>query len=220
MTKTTILLSTLFLVTSVACGKKDGAKKDDKTASKKTDDAPAKADEGPEPEPEPTVAPPKLTATAVGDWGIQIGVPEGGSVGEIEAGDAAMEMPDSTTVVVEAACGYDIDLTRHWAKSLDSMYENAKTGMVDGLSEVEWLEDEKTDAGYVIHYKGKAPLGDMYGMSRGVVVGDRLVLCDSGLGRFEQKEAACLLTVCKSIVTGEGEGEGEEAKGEQEAKEG
>jgi hypothetical protein len=205
MPKTSTLLSALLLITAVACDKKADEKKSDdkaaKTDDKKAPDAKAGDAPAPEPEPtpEPTVAPPKLTEAAVGDWGIKVGLPDGAKVDAIEAGDAEMEMPDSTTLTVEDACGYDIELTRHWSKSLDSMYENSKK-MVDGLTEVEWLKDEKTATGYTIHYKGKAPLGDMYGMSRGLVVGDRLVLCDSGLGRSEKHEAACLLAICESIA--------------------
>jgi hypothetical protein len=203
MTKSSIIFSALLLLTAVACDKKPEDKAGDKAKDdKKTPDV--KADGGdpatPEPEATPEPALPKLAEATVGDWGIKIGLPEGAAVGEIEAGDAELEMPDSTDIPVESACGYDIELTRHWAKSLDSMYNNSKTGMVDGLTDVEWLADEKTDAGYTIHYKGKAPLGDMYGMSRGVVVGDRLILCDSGLGRAEKHEAACLLSICKSIA--------------------
>lgn len=208
MTKSSIILSALLLTTAIACDKKTDDKaadkgKDDKaktdtakTDTAKTDDKPAE----PQPEPEPAVALPKLSEAPVADWGVKIGLPEGAAVGEVDAGDAEMEMPDSTDLSVESACGYDITLTRHWAKSLDSMYTTSKTGMVDGLTDVEWLEDVKTDTGYTIHYKGKAPLGDMYGMSHALVVGDRLILCDSGLGRSEKHEAACLLSICKSLT--------------------
>lgn len=205
MTKSSIILSALLLTTAIACDKKTDVKaadkgKDDKAKTDAKTDA-AKADEKPA-EPEPAVALPKLTEAPVADWGVKIGLPEGAAVGDVDAGDAEMEMPDSTDLSVESACGYDITLTRHWAKSLDSMYNNSKTGMVDGLTDVEWLEDVKTDTGYTIHYKGKAPLGDMYGMSHGLVVGDRLILCDSGLGRSEKHEAACLLSICKSLTAG------------------
>lgn len=207
MKKISTILSALLLLTAVACDKKPDDKAADKAkGDKKTPDAKAgdpatpEPEAKPEPTPEPAAALPKLTEAAVGDWGIKIGLPEGAAVAEIEAGDAELEMPDSTDLPVESACGYDIELTRHWAKSLDSMYTNSKTGMVDGLTDVEWLKDEKTATGYTIHYKGKAPLGDMYGMSRGVVVGDRLILCDSGLGRSEKHEAACLLAICESIA--------------------
>lgn len=204
MSKSSTILSAVLLIAAVACDKKTDDKAGEKTEDKKAPEA--KAGEAPAPTPEPEAKPepalPKLTESAVGDWGIKVGLPEGAKVEEIEAGDAELEMPDSTTLTVESACGYDIDLTRHWAKSLDSMYENSKKGMVDGLTEVEFLKDEKTDTGYTIHYKGKAPLGDMYGMSRGVVVGDRLILCDSGLGRSEKHEAACLLSICESITPG------------------
>lgn len=214
MTKTTTLLTAALLATfGLACDKPAEDNKTDGAATKKTDTPETKpaedgAAEDGAAEAEPAKAPPKLTATAVGDWGVTIGVPEGGSLGAVDAGDASMEMPDNVTLTSEDACGYDIDLTRHWAKSLDTMYESSKTGMVDGLTDVEWLLDEKTDAGYAFHYKGKAPLGDMYGMSRAVVVGDRLVICDSGMGRAEKGESECLLAICQSIAAGGGEGEG------------
>lgn len=142
---------------------------------------------------------PKLTMTEIKKLEIQIGLPEGAAVGEITEGDASMEMPDSVTISTEKACGFDVDVTRHWKKSLDSMYTNGKK-MADGLEKVSYLTDEKTDAGFTVHYKGKTPLGEVYGMSTGLVVGDRLVLCDSGMGRQEAHEAACVLSVCKSIT--------------------
>ncbi|MEX1364062.1 MAG: hypothetical protein AB1Z98_13115 [Nannocystaceae bacterium] len=206
MTKIATSLCALMLVTSVACDKKEDKKTDDKAAAKsdaaKPGDAKADDAKAAEPAPEPEAALPKLVETDLADWSIKISLPEGAKLGEAEAGDEDMEMPDSITVDTEDACGYDIDLTRHWAKSLDSMYDNSKK-MVDGLTEVEWIKDDKTDKGYTVHYKGKAPLGDMYGMATGTVVGDRLVLCDSGLGRSEKDEAACLLSVCETITVAE-----------------
>lgn len=205
MTKIATSLCALLLVTAAACDKKEDKKTDDKSAAadKKGDEAKTDDKAAPEPEAEAPAEDakplPKLAEAEIKDWSIKLSLPEGVTPGEAEAGDAEMEMPDSMKLGTEAACGYDIDLTRHWAKSLDSMYENSK-GMVDGLTDVEWIKDEKTDKGYTIHYKGKAPLGDMYGMSTGLVVGDRLVLCDSGLGRQEKHEAECLLSVCSTIV--------------------
>lgn len=205
MTKIATSLCALLLVTASACDKKEDKKTDDKAAADKKDgdakkdggDAEKKAEaEAPAEDAKPL---PKLAEAEIKDWGIKLSLPEGVTPGEAEAGDADMEMPDSMKLGTEEACGYDIDLTRHWSKSLDSMYENSK-GMVDGLTDVEWIKDEKTDKGYTIHYKGKAPLGDMYGMSTGLVVGDRLVLCDSGLGRQEKHEAECLLAVCSTIA--------------------
>jgi len=202
-------LSCLLLVSFAGCDDKKDAKKEakpgDEAAAKKDDATPGDVKAEEVPTPEVDVTPPELTATAVADWGVQVGVPEGSKLGEAEAGDADMEMPDSLTIATESACGIDVELTRHWAKSLDSMYENSKKG-VEGLTEVEWVKDEKTETSYTIHYKGKAPLGDMYGASTGLVVGDRLVLCeDAGLGRLEAKEAACVLAVCSSLTAGEGD---------------
>lgn len=204
MTKIATTLSALLLLTAAGCDDKkaDGketAKKDDKAADAKKDDKAADAKAEPK-APEPVAI--KMAESGVKEWGVKFMLPEGAAVGELEEGDAEYEMPDSTTLSTEKACGYDIDLTRHWKKSLDSMYENSKKA-ADGLTEVEFLKDEKTDTGYTVHYKGKAPLGDMYGASTGVVVGDRLVLCDSGLGRQEQAEAACVLSVCSTVAAAE-----------------
>jgi hypothetical protein len=209
------VLFALALCTAIGCddSKKDDKKADDKKAAdKKADDkkadakgdvkadakADAKAEPTPEPAPEPA-AKQELTATELADWGVKVGLPAGAKAGAVEAGDAELEMPDSIDLATEGACGYDIDLTRHWKKSFDSMYDNSKK-MVDGLTEVKWLKDEKTATSYTIHYVGKAPLGDMYGAATGLVVGDRLILCDAGLGRLEEKQAACVLEICSSIA--------------------
>ena len=142
---------------------------------------------------------PQLTPTPVQGWGIQIGLPAGAAVGEIDEGDEELEVPDNVTISTEKACGYDVELSRHWAKNLDSTYTDAK-GIANGLTNVKYLKDEKSGKGFTIHFVGQAPLGEMYGMSTGLVVGDRLILCDSGLGRQEKNEADCVLYVCSSIA--------------------
>ncbi len=204
----TTTLSCLLLVSFAGCDEKKDAKKEAKAGDKKADakKGDAKKDDAKAAEAKPEAKAPELTPIDVADWGIKISVPAGAKVGEVDAGDADMEMPDNTSLSTEAGCGYDVDLSRHWAKSLTSMYENDKKGMPDGLTEVTWLKDEKTDTSFTLHYKGKAPLGDMYGASTGLVVGDRLVLCsDSGMGRLEEKEAACVLAVCSSMAAGGGD---------------
>ncbi len=202
MTKTHVslaLAALLSLAGLTACDSKKEEEKKDDSAKKDEPKAEEAAGDGAAPAPaEPEVPMPALTDADVGDWGVTIGLPEGAAVGEVEAGDAELEMPDGATVSTEKACGFDIDLSRHSAGVLDAMYEASKKTS-EGLESIEFLTDEKTEAGYTVHYKGTAPLGDMYGMATGVVVGEKLVLCDSGLGRFEKQEAACLLHVCKSL---------------------
>lgn len=190
---------TLGLGALTACDSKKEEKKEEtaKSGDPKKEEAGGTTGAAAEPA-EPAIELPALTDADVGDWGIAIGLPEGAAVGEVDAGDKEMGMPDSVTLSTEKACGYDIELSRYGTDVLDSMYESSKKTS-DGLEDVEYLTDEKTETGYTIHYKGKAPLGDMYGMSRGLVVGDKLVLCDAGLSRFEREEAACLLHLCKSI---------------------
>lgn len=218
MTKTATTLCALFLLSATGCDDKKGEDKKE-TAAKgdkaKGDDKKGGGDAKAE-EKKPAEPPaPKLADAEIKEWQVKLQLPEGAAVTELEEGDADMEMPDSATLTTEKACGYDIDLTRHWKKSLDSMYENSKKA-ADGLTEIEFLKDEKTDTGYTVHYKGKAPLGDMYGASTGIVIGDRLVLCDSGLGRQEKHEAACVLAVC-STVAGAEAGAPAEAKGDAKA---
>jgi hypothetical protein len=177
----------------------DAGKADAKAgdAGKAPDDA--KVKDEPEAKAEPEAKVPELSPLAIEAWKVEISAPAGTKVGELEEGDAELEMPDSVTLSTEGACGYDVELNRHWKKSFDKFYDDAKTAAPDGLSDVKYLVDEKTDAAFAVHYAGKAPLGDMYGANTGLVVEDRLILCGAGLGRMEPQEAACVLAVCKSL---------------------
>ncbi len=147
---------------------------------------------------------PPMVEMAVEDWGIIVRMPEGSELFALDEGSPRKGVPDSATFASEHACGHDIELLRDWTKNLERSYGDAKQA-ADGLDDVEYLVDERTDAGFTVHYRGEAPLGTMYDASTAVVFGDRVVVCRaSGVGRYMQHEAACILDVCRSIVAVDG----------------
>jgi hypothetical protein len=131
------------------------------------------------------------------DWKITFKAPAGTEVTNISPGDKAAKMPDNANLSTESTCGMDIDINRHWKSDLADFYDSAKK---DELKDIKFLTDEKTDAGFKVYYTGNAPLGPMWGVEIGTVVGDRLVLCSAGMDRLTEEEAACVLAVCSSIA--------------------
>jgi hypothetical protein len=192
MMKRTVVCVVVLAVAS--CGK-DKAKTGDKVdPAKPTTEEPVAAD------PPPPKAPPKLppmVELAFDEWGIKLMAPSGTAVTEVSPGDEEMKMPDNATLSTEVQCGMDIDISRHWKTDLDSFYDSGKKDTLDALK---YMTDEKTATGFKIHYTGNAPIGAMYGVDTGLVVGDRLILCSGGLNRMTEEEAACVFAVCTSIT--------------------
>lgn len=148
-------------------------------------------------EPEPAPKLPALAPMTFDAWGIKLDAPAGTRVIDLSPGDAELKMPDNAKLSTERSCGWDIEIDRHWKADVASFYESAKKDSLEGLT---FLTDEKTDDGFTVHYTGKAPIGPMWGVDIGRVVGDRLVLCTAGMNRLTKEEAACVLAVCRSIA--------------------
>ena len=171
-----------------------------KSTSKSDKEAPAAKPEAtvPKPaEPEPAPKLPALSPMTFDAWGIKLDAPAGTRVINVSPGDAELKMPDNAKLSTESSCGWDIGIDRHWKADLASFYDSAKK---DSLKDLTFLTDEKTDDGFVVYYTGKAPIGPMWGVNTGRVVGDRLILCSAGMNRLEKAEAACVLAVCRSIA--------------------
>lgn len=198
------LVSALVVVAALAsCNKKS---KQEPPQTKPTTDetnpvTPDPTTTAPAPTPAPPAAPapkvPDMADMEFKDWKIGFKAPAGTEVTNISPGDKAAKMPDNANLSTESTCGMDIDLSRHWKGDLADFYDSAKK---DELKDIKFLTDEKTDAGFKVYYTGNAPLGPMWGVEFGTVVGDRLVLCSAGMDRLTEEEAACVLAVCSSIA--------------------
>jgi len=148
-------------------------------------------------EPEPAPKLPALSPMTFDAWGIKLDAPAGTRVINVSPGDAELKMPDNAELSTDASCGWDIGIDRHWKADLASFYDSAKK---DSLEDLTFLTDEKTADGFTVYYTGKAPIGPMWGVNIGRVVGDRLILCSAGMNRLTKEEAACVLAVCRSIA--------------------
>jgi hypothetical protein len=203
--KTSLLLVTTLglALSATACKKKEseeekmakaleGAMKDlGKSLGSATKGAADKATEKPAPKG------PELAELSLDVWGIKLQAPKGATFGETEAIAKDDDMPGSTELDTSSSCGVKIDIYNHPKASLEEQYKNAKS---DDLPDLKFMVDEKTDGGFKIHYTGNAPIGAMYGVNTGAVVGDRLLLCSSGMNRMTQEEAACVYSVCSTIT--------------------
>ena len=196
--KTSLILVASLGLAFTACKKETDEEKMAKALKGAMGDL-AKAGGSAKAAPAPAAAPKlDLAEITLDAWGLKVQAPKGATFGATEAPNKDLEMPGSTTITTTSACGVDVEIYSHPKATLGEHYNAAKD--TDGLKGVSFMVDEKTDAGFKTHFTGKAPIGPMYGASTGTVIGDRVMLCSSGLNRMTASEAACVYAVCSTIA--------------------
>jgi len=133
-------------------------------------------------------------------WGVELKVPAGSKMGELEDGEDIMA--DTLDIDMETGCGVEISFYRHKksANGVEEMFKNA-TGP-SGNKDDKYPIKEKTDDGYKVQHSWLIPLGDtMWKSEVGKVLGDHLYLCGAGdLMGVEKAQADCALAACETLA--------------------